>query len=58
MECANDRGYFIVNGKEKTIIARSVAPDAILCWLDHNVPTAVCHSCANDIVIPMPLSMY
>ena len=48
-ECPNDPGgYFIINGQEKTIIAQErIAPNTILCWEDHGVPTAVVHSCAN-----------
>ena len=48
-ECENDPGgYFIINGQEKTVIAQErVAPNTILCWKDHGVPTAVIHSCSN-----------
>ena len=60
-ECPNDPGgYFIINGQEKTIIAQErIAPNIILCWLDHGVPTAIVHSCANAYRHTyLPLSMF
>lgn len=60
-ECPNDPGgYFIINGQEKTIIAQErIAPNTILCWEDHGVPTAVIHSCANPHRHTyLPLSMF
>ena len=60
-ECPNDPGgYFLINGQEKTIIAQErIAPNTILCWEDHGVPTAIIHSCANPYRHTyLPLSMF